>query len=818
MGKRTAWFVVVVCASCGGAVQRPGGADEARDGGAAVLAERGRSALLAGEQPLAAVLMTAAYTRDPSPWVRLETARAVAIADAHVLSRPHATALALRDGHRVIVSRDGGADLVDLDRDGASVALDGVAALPGAVVTDDGRLFAPATGGGVGVWDLATGKRTASIAIAMPPTPPDEEPPWITVSHDGGLAAVVEAAHVIVVDVPSGKTLYTLDANADLRGYASFAPDGKTIVAGDASGVPAIRDARTGKVVRALAGAVAESAELGPDGRRVVSTGGDGGEWEPRMWDAATGALIVTWDGATSQGHGALAFTDDGARLLFYNRWDGWTEWDTSSGKELGSNSGYGVIAELSGDGRRVIDGGLYTTQGKQLAKPTVYDAATGGVIAVLDAGPEQAEGNVALDHDGGLAVVGDGDRAHIFDADTGGELADVQIGERSLQWLGDRYLLAEGQHDVDVWDLTRLGLPAVVHGAKQGIAGSPLTRDGARAVVGGDGDLTIVDVASGKHLATIAAAKTEDVVFDDAGDRLVTRTLLGNDAKIWDPRTGAAIATLSGPTSSIEAVRFSRDGARVVTSSYDKTARVWDAATGHLIATMAGDSGNITDPWFSPDGARVLANSYDETAHVWTARIWDAATGHVIVTLGDREDAVRSARFVGGGDVVLTGTAHGATTWDVATGKPLAHFQGEIRADGVSADGARLAGLGPDDRLEVWDLRTGEVVAMGERTTSSGATTISPDGSLVAHAGAAGVELYDAHSGAVLESLRGPPESADELVFSSDGGRLFAIGGGEVRIFDLHPEHRDPAALAALVGARVPLVLVGDRVLPARR
>jgi WD40 repeat protein len=172
---------------------------------------------------------------------------------------------------------------------------------------------------------------------------------------------------------------------------------------------------------------------------------------------------------------------------------------------------------------------------------------------------------------------------------------------------------------------------------------------------------------------------------------------------------------------------------------------------------------------------------------------------------------------FVGDGAVVLTGTAHGAVTWDAATGKALVHFTGEIHADSVTADETQVAGLGPDGRLQVWDLRTGDVVAMGERTTSSGATTFSPDGSLIAHAGPLGVELWDARRGALLASLRGLA-GADALVFSRDGGQLFAISEGQAMIFDLHGEQRDPATLAALVGARVPFVLVGDRVLPARR
>ena len=86
----------------------------------------------------------------------------------------------------------------------------------------------------------------------------------------------------------------------------------------------------------------------------------------------------------------------------------------------------------------------------------------------------------------------------------------------------------------------------------------------------------------------------------------------------MWDAKTGAAIADLSGHYLGVRSASFSPDGARVVTSSSDKTARLWDAKTGAAIAVLRGHSSAVRSPAFSPDGARVVTASWDRTARIW--------------------------------------------------------------------------------------------------------------------------------------------------------------------------------------------------------
>jgi len=71
---------------------------------------------------------------------------------------------------------------------------------------------------------------------------------------------------------------------------------------------------------------------------------------------------------------------------------------------------------------------------------------------------------------------------------------------------------------------------------------------------------------------------------------------------RLWDPRSGRALATLEGHTDGVTAVAFAPDGAVVASGSLDATVRLWDVASGRCVATFLGFTG---DDWitYTPDG-----------------------------------------------------------------------------------------------------------------------------------------------------------------------------------------------------------------------
>jgi TPR repeat protein len=61
----------------------------------------------------------------------------------------------------------------------------------------------------------------------------------------------------------------------------------------------------------------------------------------------------------------------------------------------------------------------------------------------------------------------------------------------------------------------------------------------------------------------------------------------LDKTARIWDARTGAQLAVLSGHADAVHSAAFSPNNTRIVTGSDDKTARVWDARVPATIAAQ---------------------------------------------------------------------------------------------------------------------------------------------------------------------------------------------------------------------------------------
>jgi WD40 repeat protein len=117
--------------------------------------------------------------------------------------------------------------------------------------------------------------------------------------------------------------------------------------------------------------------------------------------------------------------------------------------------------------------------------------------------------------------------------------------------------------------------------------------------------------------------------------------------ARLWDATTGEQIIALRGHEGSVSSASFSPDGARIVTTSIDRTARLWDATTGQETSALRGHESSVSSASFSPDGARIVTASQDGTM-----RIWDATTGQEITRIV--LDASVTGLSVYGGTIAL--------------------------------------------------------------------------------------------------------------------------------------------------------------------
>ena len=164
----------------------------------------------------------------------------------------------------------------------------------------------------------------------------------------------------------------------------------------------------------------------------------------------------------------------------------------------------------------------------------------------------------------------------------------------------------------------------------------------------------------------------------------------------------------LAGKAQSASA-RFSPDGKRVVTSSWDKTARIWDVETGLPLRKLVGHASSVNDAAFSPDGKSIVTASNDKTAI-----LWDAASGKVLHTIRGHTGAVYQAVLfdtANGAKRLLTASQDGTVRiWDPESEQVLCtlagHHKQAVLCVAVSQDGTRILTGGEDNVAILWSLK----------------------------------------------------------------------------------------------------------------
>src|SRR6185369_5427151 len=109
--------------------------------------------------------------------------------------------------------------------------------------------------------------------------------------------------------------------------------------------------------------------------------------------------------------------------------------------------------------------------------------------------------------------------------------------------------------------------------------------------------------------------------------DPTSTRVAAGADdgrARVWPIAQGPSKTeplVFKGHRYAVSSVTFSRDGARLLTGSGDRTMKVWDAATGALVQSVDSSNGTVRAIECAPDGKTIA------TVGWWRVDLWDAQT-----------------------------------------------------------------------------------------------------------------------------------------------------------------------------------------------
>ena len=481
----------------------------------------------------------------------------------------------------------------------------------------------------------------------------------------------------------------------------------------------------------------------------------------------------------------ATAYSPDG-RLAFITAAGGaLVVFEARSGRVLARarHSGGIATATFSPDGSLIATGGddrtvrLWTTRGRERAAlpqraPVRQIAFVPGSGTLITSGA-----------DGGLTAWDIGERKRVWSA----ELPGVEGVAVSAD---GRFLAAYGPSTARVYEASTGS--AVGELAHEGRVTSAAFGPGSRVLVTGSADQTakVWDLRRLTHFIHQLRGHTGqvvDVAVSPRGDLVLTTSTDGT-GRLWDLATGALVSILIGHTNFVVSGGFSPGGFFVVTASTDATARVWRAEGGNLLAVLTGHDGSVRGAVYSPHSTNVLTFGTDGTA-----RIWDPEAEPLLGLIGRLRSAAgghEAAAFSPDGSLIAATGRRVLDVFDVS-GR-LLHVQRGIDEAEFTADSRRVAGIGPELLLRIWNARGGGRLATFE---GAGAEQIAfaPDGNRVAVAADGTLEVWEVSSGRLTREgmLAGAPRRPSALAWSPDGRRV-VVGSedGSAHLWDPESGH----------------------------
>ena len=632
-------------------------------------------------------------------------------------------------------------------------------------------------------------KPSAVAKVAEAPTPAQPAP-----AKKAPVASVLWQASALVkpqfkpMAEPKPELLWSSspEPSAEVRSIA-YSPNGKMLASGSGDNTVKLWDARSGDLLRTLAGHkwIVHSVAFAPDGNTLASGSGDR---TIKIWDVRSGELLRTLEGY--KGYvSSVAFAPEGKTLASGS--DNTVKlWDTRSGELLRTLEGHTdtvLSVAFAPDGKTLASGS--TDNAIKL-----WDARSGEVLRTLE-GHTSSVWSVAFAPDGStLASSSDDNTIKLWDAHSG-ELLRTLEGHTSLVYsvtfASDGSTLASGSSDnaIKLWDARSGETLRTLEGHTEDVTSVAFAPDGNTLTSGSD-DKTIKtwDAHSGELQLSIDArgpghkrkGHTDTVLsvaFAPDGSTLASGSY-DKTIKTWDARSGELLRTLEGHKWIVYSVAFAPDGNTLVSGSHDKTIKLWDARSGALLRTLEGHTSWFWSVAFAPEGNTLASgSSYD------TVKLWDARSGDLLRTLEGHKWIVHSVAFAPDGNTLASGSWDSTIKlWDAHSGALLRTLEGHtswVRSVAFTPDGSTLASGSGDKTIKLWDARSGELLRTLEgHTDSVRSVAFAPDGSTLASSSLdKTIKLWDAHSGELLRTLEGHTDSVYSVAFAPDGNTL-ASGG----------------------------------------
>ncbi|MBW4451705.1 MAG: WD40 repeat domain-containing protein [Nostoc indistinguendum CM1-VF10] len=233
---------------------------------------------------------------------------------------------------------------------------------------------------------------------------------------------------------------------------------------------------------------------------------------------------------------------------------------------------------------------------------------------------------------------------------------------------------------------------------------------------------------------------------------------------------------TLTGHSEKVTSVVISSDSESLVSGCADKTIKVWNLKTGKLIRTLTEDLGKISSVAISPDGHYLAVGSCQHPKS--NVRVYNLNSDKLLHTLLGHQKPVNCVAISPDGQILASGS-NKIKIWNLHKGDRICTLWHSfaVNAAAISPDGTILASGSSDNKIRLWNPRTGDPLrTLNGHSGEVKSVIISPDGEIL-FSGSADktIKIWHLATGKVLYTLTGHLEEVKSLAISPDGKILFS-------------------------------------------